>query len=83
VWWNARADPRLICAKLRGAVLFDAYDVDGSGTLTPDEVYNIFKASLASKGETISTKEIRDMVRACPTHCPLPDRVWCSSSPPW
>lgn len=72
-----------MCAKLRGAVLFDAYDVDGSGTLTPDEVYNIFKASLASKGETISTKEIRDMVRACPTHFPLPDRVvWCSSPPP-
>lgn len=45
--------------------LFDAYDVDGSGTLTPDEVYNIFKASLASKGETISTKEIRDMVDEC------------------
>jgi Ca2+-binding EF-hand superfamily protein len=45
--------------------LFDAYDVDGSGTLTPDEVYNIFKASLASKGEPVGTKEIRDMVDEC------------------
>jgi hypothetical protein len=60
--------------------LFDAYDVDGSGTLTPDEVYNIFKASLASKGEPVGTKEIRDMVHlvlvapsASPAHVPHPD----------
>lgn len=44
--------------------MFDAYDTDGSGTLTPDEVYNIFKASLASKGEAVGTQEIREMVLA-------------------
>jgi len=45
--------------------LFDAYDTDGSGTLTPDEVFNIFKASLSSKGEAVSTEEIRAMVAEC------------------
>ncbi len=43
-------------------VLFNAYDTDGSGTLTPDEVFNIFKASLASKGQATSKEEIWKMV---------------------
>lgn len=46
-------------------VLFNAYDTDGSGTLTPDEVFNIFKASLASKGEAIDNEEISKMVSEC------------------
>jgi len=45
--------------------LFNAYDTDGSGTLTPDEVFRIFKASLASKGEAVNANQIREMVDEC------------------
>jgi len=45
--------------------LFNAYDTDGSGTLTPDEVFNIFKASLASKGQPVDNEEITKMVNEC------------------
>lgn len=45
--------------------LFDAYDTDGSGTLTPDEVANIFRASLASTGQPANYAEIRQMVDDC------------------
>eukprot|EP00005_Dracoamoeba_jomungandri_P001938 CAMPEP_0174261552 /NCGR_PEP_ID=MMETSP0439-20130205/11494_1 /TAXON_ID=0 /ORGANISM="Stereomyxa ramosa, Strain Chinc5" /LENGTH=1028 /DNA_ID=CAMNT_0015346041 /DNA_START=22 /DNA_END=3108 /DNA_ORIENTATION=- len=45
--------------------LFNAYDVDGSGTLTIDEVYNIFKSSLASSGQKVDEKELQQIVQDC------------------
>ncbi|KAL6057997.1 NADPH oxidase 5 [Balamuthia mandrillaris] len=65
--FSAFTDPCILSLSLSlsPAVLFDAYDVDGSGTLTPDEVYNIFQASLRSKGQSFSREEIRAMVSDC------------------
>jgi len=53
---------------LRGSVeerlrlIFNSYDSDGNGFLDTDEVYNIFKASLISKGNSITDSDIKEMV---------------------
>jgi Ca2+-binding EF-hand superfamily protein len=42
--------------------MFKAYDTDGSGTLTTDEIFNMFRASLSSQGKRVDTAKLAAMV---------------------
>ena len=39
-------------------VMFRAFDLDSSNSLSPDEIFKIYKASLNSKGHTIEDDEV-------------------------
>jgi len=43
-------------------LMFDAYDLDGNGILSPDEVYFIFKTSLRAQGGYMPEDELRRLV---------------------
>lgn len=45
--------------------MFKYYDLDGSGTLSPDEVYYIFKTSALTQGVQVSDDEIQQAVVQC------------------
>src|SRR5690606_29218677 len=42
--------------------MFRSYDLDGSGTLSIDEVYNIFKITANTQGMNISEEELQSIV---------------------
>jgi len=45
--------------------VFRMYDTDKSGKLSEEEIYKIFEASLASRGEPIDAAQIKEMVKKC------------------
>lgn len=60
-------DERLEC-KMQSVltlVMFRAYDSDGNGVLTPDEVFNMFKATTSTQGKKCSREELWKMVNDC------------------
>eukprot|EP00007_Cunea_sp_BSH-02190019_P007547 CAMPEP_0174234814 /NCGR_PEP_ID=MMETSP0417-20130205/4453_1 /TAXON_ID=242541 /ORGANISM="Mayorella sp, Strain BSH-02190019" /LENGTH=1117 /DNA_ID=CAMNT_0015313229 /DNA_START=45 /DNA_END=3398 /DNA_ORIENTATION=- len=43
--------------------MFKAYDVDNSGDLSPQEVFNLYKATLNSRGRHVSDAELQQYVK--------------------
>ncbi len=47
------------------SVMFKAYDTDGNGELSPQEVYNMLQSTSRSRGQTISHEKLLQMVANC------------------
>jgi len=45
--------------------MFKAYDTDGNGVLSPDEIYNLLKATTRSKGQFLTHGQLLEMVTNC------------------
>jgi Ca2+-binding EF-hand superfamily protein len=45
--------------------MFQAYDTDGNGVLSPTEVYDLFKATAMTKGQFLKHEELVKMVNDC------------------
>ena len=43
-------------------VMFNSYDLNGDGKLSPDEIYNIFRTSLKAQGGYMAENELRELV---------------------
>lgn len=42
--------------------MFDSYDLNGDGKLSPDEVYYIFRTSLRAQGGHMDENELKNLV---------------------
>lgn len=45
--------------------MFNAFDLDGNGYLSRDEVFNLLRATFLSKGQFVTPERLKEMVENC------------------